>query len=268
MIYKEQLQEVYRGLDARSVALTEQLKQLKKRTPKGSLSLEIKHGKPTFVMNSTRDGKRRRDSLRNAPGTVNDILTEELLKLELAEVNKNKTRLRSCIRDYGMVGTDRYFERLKKRWPKLPYEYIEALERSRELDAWALEEYEHFSYKDETKRHRTSRGLLVRSKSEQLIAEKLYEHRIPFRYEQVLRIGNTNFGPDFTIRRGDGKLFYWEHEGMTHSDEYMRYQEHKHAMYRQEGIVPWDNLIVTYDSPDGTVDVRIVESEIRNKLMW
>ena len=40
-----------------------------------------------------------------------------------------------------------------------------------------------------SKRHTTSRGLKVRSKSELLIAEKLSEHGILFRYEQILEIG-------------------------------------------------------------------------------
>ena len=267
MIYKEELNEVYKRLDAKSAALSAEIKNLRKRIPKGSLTLETRHGNPTFVMNSVKNGKRRRDSLRKAPGTINDILTERLLRMQLAAVNKNKARLKTCIRRYNTVGTDKYFELLKKRWPDMPYEYIEALEHSLESDSWALEEYERFNHKEENKRHRTSRGLLVRSKSELLIAEKLYEHKIPFRYEQVLHIGNSSFGPDFTIRRADGKLFYWEHEGMTHSEEYMRYQLYKHQMYSQKNIVPWDNLIVTYDGADGTVDLQIVESEIRNRLM-
>lgn len=62
-------------------------------------------------------------------------------------------------------------------------------------------------------------------------------------------------------------MFYWEHEGMTQSEEYMRYQMYKNQMYSQAGIVPWDNLIITYDTVYGSVDLRIVESEIRNKLM-
>ena len=33
------------------------------------------------------------------------------------------------------------------------------------------------------------------------------------------------------------------------------------------GFRPWDNMIVTYDTSDGNVDLRIIESEIRNKLL-
>lgn len=38
-------------------------------------------------------------------------------------------------------------------------------------------------------------------------------------------------------------------------------------MYEKAGIVPWDNLIVTYDGADGNLNLAIVESEIKNKLL-
>ena len=38
-------------------------------------------------------------------------------------------------------------------------------------------------------------------------------------------------------------------------------------MYEKAGIVPWDNLIVTYGDRKANVDMRIVESEIMNKLI-
>ena len=38
-------------------------------------------------------------------------------------------------------------------------------------------------------------------------------------------------------------------------------------MYEQAGIVPWDNLIVTYGDQYGNVDVREIESQIINRLL-
>ena len=36
-------------------------------------------------------------------------------------------------------------------------------------------------------------------------------------------------------------------------------------MYESVGVVPWKNLIVTYDDEDGNINVGIIESEIKNK---
>ena len=41
----------------------------------------------------------------------------------------------------------------------------------------------------------------------------------------------------------------------------------KMQLYASVGIVPWDNLIVTYDNSDGIIDLRIVKAEIENKLV-
>ena len=117
------------------------------------------------------------------------------------------------------------------------------------------------------KKHTTSRGLKVRSKSEVLIAEMLYIFNIQFRYEQVIRINGIVLVPDFTIRLPNGKIFYWEHCGLMSSREYREHQKWKMEMYEKAGIVPWKNLIVTYDDEDGNINVGIIESEIKNKLI-
>ena len=69
------------------------------------------------------------------------------------------------------------------------------------------------------------------------------------------------------IRKRDNKVFYWEHCGLPHDENYLRRHKWKLSMYEKAGIVSWDNLIVTYGDCNANVDMRIVESEIVNKLM-
>ena len=128
-------------------------------------------------------------------------------------------------------------------------------------------DYEQFTYRPEEKRHITSRGLKVRSKSELLIIEQLYDYLLPTRYEQVIHIDGYNLAPDFTIRRADGKIFYWEHEGLTNETKYLERQIKKSQIYASAGIVPWDNLIVTYDTADGNIDLRIIKATIESRLI-
>ncbi len=136
-----------------------------------------------------------------------------------------------------------------------------------ELDNWARAQFEQSTYKIEQRTQRTSQGLLVRSKSEALIAEKLYEFGVPFRYEQVLHIGCHDYFPDFTVRNiRSGKLFYWEHLGLVNNKDYMESCRRKLATYENAGIAPWNNLITTYDDENGNLDLQFVESIIRCKL--
>ena len=108
----------------------------------------------------------------------------------------------------------------------------------------------------------------MRSKNEVLHAETMYRLGIPFRYEPVLHIGKRELIPDFTaLRIRDAKIFYMEHCGMPHNKEYMAHHKRKMELYESVGIVPWDNLIVTYGDVHGNVDLRIIESELRSKLL-
>ena len=67
--------------------------------------------------------------------------------------------------------------------------------------------------------------------------------------------------------RGDGILIYHEHCGKPWDPAYMAHHKWKLEQYEAVGIVPWDNLIITYDLPGGGIDMALVDAEIRSKLL-
>ena len=116
--------------------------------------------------------------------------------------------------------------------------------------------------------HVTAGGTAVRSKSELVIAGRLEHHDIEFVYEPELFLDGISFRPDFEIRRcRDGKLIYWEHAGMMTDPEYRQRHAEKMIIYEQNDIVPWSNLLVTYDDPQGGLDVKLVDGLIRGWLL-
>ncbi len=117
------------------------------------------------------------------------------------------------------------------------------------------------------RKHRTSDGKYVKSKTELIIYERLLQYKIDFKYEAPLKIGNSVFYPDFTIMLPNGQIIYWEHAGMMQVEEYRLRHKKKMNLYESVGIVPWKNLIVTYDDDDGNLDIRVIDSEIKNKLL-
>lgn len=62
-------------------------------------------------------------------------------------------------------------------------------------------------------------------------------------------------------------LMYWEHCGRVNDPAYMRHHKWKMSMYEKAGIVPWKNLIITYDDEQGNIDARIIDAQIRLKLL-
>jgi hypothetical protein len=96
---------------------------------------------------------------------------------------------------------------------------------------------------EEGKIHRTLTEQMVRSKSEVIIANLLFDRDIPFRYEVPLRAADgTLYLPDFTITM-HGEEWYWEHLGMLHSERYRNHWDTKKAWYEKHGFA--DRLITT-----------------------
>lgn len=104
--------------------------------------------------------------------------------------------------------------------------------------------------------HRTLKGDLVRSKSEVIIANMLFEAGIEYEYEKELDLGEDGVRiPDFTIEDAEsGLCFYWEHCGMLGDETYNKHWQEKQALYRKHGIVEGDNLIVSKDGTNGGID--------------
>jgi ATP-dependent DNA helicase RecQ len=80
--------------------------------------------------------------------------------------------------------------------------------------------------------YQTLSGHMVRSKSEVIIANILFERKIPFEYEAELLVDGEQFSPDFTIK-WKGKTYYWEHLGLLEQEQYKSEWEIKEAMYQK-----------------------------------
>ena len=124
-------------------------------------------------------------------------------------------------------------------------------------------------WKREELKHSTSFGLMVRSKNEAQIAEKLYHAGLEFYYERALRLRRPDGSytvryPDFTIILPDGRTIYWEHAGMMKIPGYRTKHFNKIQLYFENEIYTPHNLILTYDGPKGEfhgVEIsRIVEN--------
>lgn len=116
--------------------------------------------------------------------------------------------------------------------------------------------------------HKTLKGELVRSKSEVIIANMLFEADITYEYEKELSLGEDGVRiPDFTIDDAEsGTLFYWEHCGMMSDRHYRQRWEEKKAVYAKHGIVEGDNLIVSYDDMNGSIDSVAINALIEKYL--
>ena len=114
--------------------------------------------------------------------------------------------------------------------------------------------------------HMTLKGELVRSKSEVIIANMLYDAGLKeyYEYEKALDLGEDGkYIPDFTIEDPEsGIKYYWEHCGMLGDYCYSKRWSEKKKVYAKHGIVEGDNLFVTKDSLNGAIDSKEIKKII------
>lgn len=109
----------------------------------------------------------------------------------------------------------------------------------------------------------SEKGEFMISKSEVIIADKLYHNRIRYVYEAPISDDKgVTIHPDFTIEDADsGIMYYWEHLGLIPKDDYRSKWKRKQEWYTRNDILDYrDNpeadkqLIITRDKPDGGID--------------
>lgn len=111
----------------------------------------------------------------------------------------------------------------------------------------------------------TERGERVRSKSEKIIADKLYALGIPYRYECPLVLqGNFTVYPDFTIlQRATREEVYLEHFGRMDDPGYVEKTMNKLATYEKNGIYLGVNLFITFETGRRALNTRSLDDLLR-----
>ena len=136
------------------------------------------------------------------------------------------------------------------------------------IEDWEKITYEGKDFEEGSQEIYTERGERVRSKSEKIIADKLFLQNISYHYERPIYL--KGFGmvyPDFCcldIRRR--KEIIWEHFGMMGDVEYSRKALRKINQYTQNGYYQGDNIIYTFESLENPMKTKAVDKLIGNVI--
>jgi hypothetical protein len=119
--------------------------------------------------------------------------------------------------------------------------------------------------------HRTEKGHFVRSKSELVIANMLFQSGVDYEYERVLEgeIEQGRLRPDFSFVTADGDLVLWEHLGMMQREDYRKGWEWKLKWYETNGFKIGRNLFTSVDDDRGGLDsaeLRATVAKVQGKL--
>ena len=250
-------------------------------SPQGSLISQKNGNIDQYLWLHSQDGKRIRKGINKNEEMIRALAQKEFARRSMQVLEPNVKLLQHALGNLKPFDPNDILKSMTKGYSKLPEDYffdmnqlaidlklddeIKArIDRHRE---WGLKPYEQSDFMTEYKKHTTSRGLKVRSKSEALICECCYKwYTLPFRYEQVLVVGDMILTPDFTFEDYWKELFFWEHLGMMDDPEYAARNFKKLERYYDAGLVPGDNLILSFDRR-GEIDMRIIDDIIRNQVI-
>lgn len=186
-------------------------------------------------------------------------------------LEKEKQQLENFLKNYNHEETELLFYNLNNVRKKL----VKPIEMCKAdiIQQWNNEDYEENDYYGENKIFETEQGDKVRSKSEVIIANMLYEYRkdILYKYERPIFIDKEGvvgkMFPDFTILNiYTGTITYYEHFGCLDDPVYAEACVKKINNYIRNGIMPGKNLVMTYESREHPLDIIVVRKTIEGLL--
>lgn len=264
--------------------LFERLKELKKSlsliehellsAPKGSLSIKYKKEKPYYYQqcfdSNLNQLKVKYISKKNT-SLIHQLAQKSYNRSVKPFVEKEIKSIEQFLQDSKENDIDLIYDNYcesRKEWV-IP---IQTSVKER-ITQWVNEKKETNTYYQENLIYETSKGEYVRSKSEMIIADILYQNKehILYKYERPLEImingKKTIIYPDFTIiNLKTGKITYWEHAGKIGDEKYGTNFARKINTYIENEIFPGTDLIISYETLNCPLDPRIVR-KIVNELI-
>lgn len=137
------------------------------------------------------------------------------------------------------------------------------------VEEWVKAEYQRNpNYPEALKYPTIFPELKVRSKAESQIVDKLVQLEIPFRYEEMHIFNGVVLHPDFTLlNKRTHKIMFLEHQGMRDKPDYAAKVYAREETYRQAGIIPWKDLLITTETYDEPLDLNWLEVILRYYLL-
>ena len=132
---------------------------------------------------------------------------------------------------------------------------------------WQEKKFTGGKFEEDDPVYYTKRGDRVRSKSEQIIADRLFDAGVPYRYEYPFVYdsfeGKKQIFTDFTaLNRRTRKAYRWEHFGRMDDPKYRKSFFWKQFIYSQNNCIPGVGIIFTFEDNETPLDTRYVDKII------
>lgn len=249
--------------------VVEMAKQRLTNVPEGHLRVREWNGKTEYYYRNSmaEDTKESRNNGRYLRKKEN-VLAKSIAQrdYDTMVMNKAEERIQAIekfLRTYEKTSLKQlYQDTIPGRRKLIEAEIISDAEFAKQ---WQAVGYTGKGFADEENEIITERGERVRSKSEKIIADKLYSLGIPYRYEYPLELaGNVRIYPDFTILKlPEREEVYLEHFGMMDDADYVDNVLYKLNTYEKNKIYLGMNLFITHETSKNPLNTRALDGMLR-----
>lgn len=229
------------------------IKETKKRlqtAPQGHIRIARKEKRTEYYYKSGKVEEKRNGTYvkKNEKELVQRIIQREYDEDVLFHAEKRLKIINGFLNEYERTGLDKIFDRMNK--DRKVFVTSPILSDKEYIKQWQSVTYEGNTNYDIKGEIITERGEHVRSKSEKIIADKLFMLGIPYRYEYPLTLDNNIMVyPDFTILKVETREeIYLEHLGLMDDVNYVENAMRKMNTYARNGIHLGVNLLITYET--------------------
>ncbi len=247
-------------LNARLDLLTKSIEDIEKKSksfPEGWINIRCRNGRFYYYF-ADADDKDRYLAPKDDASLIGQLIQKDYLNKVLKDAKTERAAILKMLRLYpGTVAEDVY-----DSLPEGRKQYATPINICDEAFAqkWMQTPYKRKPFKKGAPVFTTIKGERVRSKSEAMIADRLFARGIPYRYECPLKVGKKVIHPDFTVlRMSDRKILYHEHCGKMDDEEYKEDMVERANGYSEAGIILGDRLFYTFESEKTPLDMRTFE---------
>lgn len=244
--------------------IEKEVKESLKKAPKGNLRISNSHAKPEYYykQEGVRKGNGKYIKKKDF-GQAIAIAQRDYDRQLMGSIERRISLIEGFLGRYACMKPENVYDRLN------PYrrELVSPIILSDEdyVNQWLAVKYQGKDFDEELGSIITEKGERVRSKSEKIIADKLYAMGIPYRYEYPITLSNgIRVYPDFTILiMPERKEVYLEHFGLLDEDKYLESTMRKLNLYGENGIFLGENLLITCETGRNPLNTKMLDGMLR-----
>lgn len=237
--------------------------------PAGNLVLRHQNGELRFYNRNDGESSASQYLGKDKMPTVKALAQKGYDAKLLKEVEKRRKAVEKCLENLNKANAMQELSKVIEKVPKEVQPFIKAIDS---LDDEYVREWSSLKYRRKPvfndSSFYTKRNEHVRSKSEVIIADRLFSEGIPYHYEVPISLNQMDvIHPDFfVLNKRTRKSYFWEHLGMMDSPSYCIDNVRKLQDYANAGYLQGKNFIVTFETSKTPLDTKYIDALIKEYL--